>query len=214
MLSFLKDYFRANEESLDLLVYVNMSLFVSMLFFSTYILMCEFRSYTPTNKYAEDMDITDVNEIPPKYLHFQKLVDAVVKSELPKWCIHENLTQHDVILQIIDWMNNNNHYNKDDVKYALDAYYYYYDNYSEEDASDDTADDTSEDASEDAAVDAAVDASEDAPSEEEIAAFEADVKEAVSATHQASVWLQCAFQLWFINPKAIAPHFILTTDEI
>lgn len=56
-------------------------------------------------------DVYDVEEIPHKYLYFQKLITVLNESTLPEWCLRDQKTFQGVIDDLLVWMRDEKHPN-------------------------------------------------------------------------------------------------------
>ncbi len=61
----------------------------------------------------------DMVEIPPKYIHFHKLISALTTEYLPNWCKEKYITWTDLIGDICEWMKNEKHLNYYDFDVSI-----------------------------------------------------------------------------------------------
>lgn len=79
----------------------------------------------------------DSVEIPPRFLHFHKLVGALNAEILPNWCKHLRIDWNDVIADILEWMHQENHPNVHDFETCMSIILYKNEQKSQEDVIDD-----------------------------------------------------------------------------
>ena len=136
------------------------------------------RAPTPRELKIQRTMSEDSVEIPPKFLHFHKLVGALNAELLPNWCQQLCISWNDVIMDILEWMYKEKHPNLYDFETCMSIILYK----NEEN-------------------------SDDVDNQDETHETRNDKDEIDDETYvQASIWINVALQLWDTEPSLVMPH--------